>query len=74
VHVLRATPLGRHLVHLVEVQRLRARAEVPLISVVSVGEVMSLGLQWNWGEKKLDDRAGDRRHQLRSDALEVCRN
>jgi len=26
----------------------------PIISVVTVGEIRSLALQWNWGEKKID--------------------
>ena len=51
VHVLRGDPLGRHLV---EQQQLRARPDVPLVSVVSIGEIMSLGRQWNWGSRKLD--------------------
>jgi predicted nucleic acid-binding protein len=50
VHVLRATPLGRHLV---EEQQLRSRAEAALVSVVSVGELLSLGRQLGRGEKRL---------------------
>ena len=50
VHVLRSTPLGRHLI---EQQQIRARAQVPMISVVTVGELLSLGRQLNWGEAKL---------------------
>ncbi len=26
----------------------------PIISVVTVGEIRSLAIQWNWGQKKLD--------------------
>lgn len=50
VNVLRGTPLGRHLV---EAQQLRARPVALLPSVVSVGELLSLGLQLGWGENKL---------------------
>ncbi|MBI5547197.1 MAG: type II toxin-antitoxin system VapC family toxin [Deltaproteobacteria bacterium] len=50
VNVLRDTPLGRHLV---EQQQLRARIVAPLLSVVSVGELLSLGRQLGWGETKL---------------------
>ena len=50
VNLLRGTALGRHLV---EQQQLRARALAPLLSVVSVGELLSLGHQLGWGEQKL---------------------
>lgn len=50
VHVLRATSLGRYLV---ETEQLRARPDVPLISVVTVGEMLSLAGQLRWGDVKL---------------------
>lgn len=50
VHVLRRDDLGRHLV---EGEALRARQEVPLLPVVCVGEILSLGKQFGWGEQKL---------------------
>lgn len=33
---------------------LRERKERPLLSIVSVGELLSLARQWKWGEKKME--------------------
>lgn len=51
VHVMRGSSLGRHLV---DDQQLRGRAEAPLISVVSIGELLSLSRQLDWGRKKVE--------------------
>lgn len=51
VHVLRADRLGRYLI---EEQQLRARVEAPLVSIVTVGEMLSLGRQFGWGGQKLE--------------------
>lgn len=50
VHVLRGSPLGGHLI---EDHQLRARNDVPLLSVVSIGELLSLARQFNWGVDKI---------------------
>lgn len=50
VHILRGSPLGRYLV---DAQQLRARPDVSLISVVIVGEIMSLSRQFGWGPQKV---------------------
>lgn len=51
VHVIRADPLGRHLV---EGRHLRARPDAPMISVVTVGEILALAHHLNWGGPKRD--------------------
>ncbi len=48
-HVLRGTPLGRHLVSALQ---FRARASTPLISVVTQAELYSLALSNDHGETK----------------------
>jgi tRNA(fMet)-specific endonuclease VapC len=49
VYVLRGTALGRFLV---EQEQLRARQQGALISVVTVGEILSLALKFGWGDQK----------------------
>jgi tRNA(fMet)-specific endonuclease VapC len=50
VHVLRATPLGRHIV---AAHQLRARPDAAMVSIVTVGELLSLTRQLGWGEKRV---------------------
>lgn len=49
VHVLRGSPLGRHVL---DDLQLRAVAEVPYVSVSTVGELCSLASQFGWGAKR----------------------
>ncbi len=50
VHLIRESPLGKHVM---EQEQLRSRGEQPLICVVTVGEMLSLGRHWKWGGPKL---------------------
>nr|MBI4816796.1 hypothetical protein [Deltaproteobacteria bacterium] len=50
VHLGRESPLGRHLI---DFHHLRARADVPFISCVSIGEIMSLERKFGWGPDKI---------------------
>jgi tRNA(fMet)-specific endonuclease VapC len=49
VHVLRGSALGRYVL---DDLQLRAVAEVPYVSVVTVGELLSLASQFGWGAKR----------------------
>lgn len=63
IHVTRETPHGRLLL---EEEGLRSRVDRPLISVVSVGEVLAFSLRNGWQKKKLD-----RMNELLSELVEV---
>ena len=51
VHLIRESPIGAHIR---EAYSLFVMEPKPLICVVSDGELRSLAIQWNWGERKLD--------------------
>lgn len=51
IHVLRGSPLGRHVV---DSLKFRARDRTPLLSVVSQGELFSFARHNRWGKQKLD--------------------
>jgi tRNA(fMet)-specific endonuclease VapC len=50
VHLARGNEIGQAMDR---AYGLRERKERPLLSIVSVGELLSLATQWNWGEKKV---------------------
>lgn len=51
VHLARESSLGRHLI---DHHQLRARSDVPLVSCVSVGELMALERRLAWGPQKVE--------------------
>ena len=50
IHWIRQDSTGKHLI---EQYHLEQRAERPLLSTVSEGEILGLAKCWNWGETKL---------------------
>jgi tRNA(fMet)-specific endonuclease VapC len=51
VEVIRNNAVGQHVI---STYGLRERAEKPLISVVTLGEIKSLARQFGWGQPKID--------------------
>jgi tRNA(fMet)-specific endonuclease VapC len=49
VHLVRDSTIGQRIVH---DYQLHKRPEKPLISIITVGEMLSLSYKFGWGEKK----------------------